>query len=188
MNHIQNFFPGPGAVGAGGCIRDTMLGNEFIGVILVGIQPQVGKIGVFIVGNHRHGLDILNSNAAGTVNHQIEVNDFADQIEVVRLSRDEISERVEDESLCAVIPCDIFHGLCNVGMGADDDICAPVDDLLCPFLDVIPYNVGIFVAPMTADDYNICNLFCLLNLLLNQVFLFGSRNFNIGIFRQGVTV
>ena len=102
MNHIQNFFPGPGAVGAGCCIRDTMLGNEFIGVILVGIQPQVGKIGVFIVGNHRHGLDILNSNSAGTVNHQIEVNDFADQIEVVRLSRDEISERVEDDSMvCA---------------------------------------------------------------------------------------
>ena len=31
MNHIQNFFPGPGAVGAGCCIGDTMLGNEFIG-------------------------------------------------------------------------------------------------------------------------------------------------------------
>jgi len=107
MNHIQNFFPGPGAVGAGGCIRDTMLGNEFIGVILVGIQPQVGKIGVFIVGNHRHGLDILNGNAAGTVNHQIEVNDFADQIEVVRLSRDEISNpcvpssRVTYSMVCA---------------------------------------------------------------------------------------
>ena len=149
-----------------------MVHRVCLGEVLIPDHVDVGVVRtVDCDGRDEFRVADLDRDLAVRRGHGVDgaVEDQADDLIGERLSGDEVTERVGAEDFAAVLSVDPLGVLDDVRVGTDDEVGAPVGQVLSQLLLFVGDDVAVFDAPVAADDDDVGELVGSLDLFLDDV-------------------